>query len=266
MKFKRILQNALICASFAVALTGCKTPQDVAYFQDITNAQVIESTNQDHAIKVEPHDQLSIVVSSKDPALASIFNLNVFSTRVGQEASRDELSLYTVSSKGTIDFPVLGELQVGGMTREEISGFIKGELMGRDLVKDPVVSVEIMSAGISVLGEVKSPGKFDFTKDQMTLLEGLALAGDIGLLGQRDNILVIRHEGDRIENYRVDITNAKELMSSPAYYLKQGDVVYVEPNNMLKRQTKINGNNVLSASFWVSIASLLTTVAVLFTK
>lgn len=258
--------KVLAMALAAVALTGCKTPQDVAYLQDITDTYVIESGHHAQSIKAEPHDQLSIVVTSKDPELSSLFNLSAYNKRNGKEASREEHSVYTVSSKGTIDVPALGEIYVAGMTREEIASFIKGDLIGKELVKDPVVTVEFMNSDISVLGEVKSPGRYDFDKDQMTLLEGLALAGDIALQGKRDNILVVRRNGDKTENYRVDITNSKELMNSPAYYLKQGDVIYVEPNNMLKRQTKINGNNVLSASFWVSIASLLTTVAVLFKK
>lgn len=265
MKLKRTLSRAMGAALIAIAMTGCKAPQDVAYFQDIADIQTVMTTAP-QTIKAEPHDQLMIVVSSKDQSLANLFNLHVYAKRLGQETTREEMCIYTISEKGTIDFPVLGELKVGGMTREEIAGFIKGELMGRELVKDPVVTVQMMSSGISVLGEVNHPGRISIPKDQLTLIEGLALAGDLGLQGERRNILVMRRNGDKMESYRVDITNGKELMSSPVYYLKQGDVIYVEPNNQLKRQTKINGNNVLSASFWVSIASLLATVAVLFTK
>lgn len=280
MELNRIISKGICMAVAAFALTGCKTPQDVAYFQDITDAQTIELSSQSQSIKVEPHDKLSITVSSKDPALAQLFNLNVVTNRLGQGASvngtgtptrnygvsSEGLNAYTVSKDGTIDFPVLGELKVAGMTRQELSGFIKGELMGKELVKDPVVTVEFINTGISVLGAVNSPGRYDINTDQLTILEGLALAGDLHIQGQRSNILVMRRNGDKIENHRVDITDSKKLMTSPVYFLKQGDVIYVEPNNQLKRQTNINGNNVLSASFWVSIASLATTVAVLFVK
>lgn len=266
MKLKRILRSALGAVLLATVLTGCKTPHDVAYLQDISSSQVIETMYSASSIKAEPHDQMSIVVTSKNPELAMLFNLSSYYSRTGAEGVRDERSTYTVSSKGNIDFPVLGELHVEGMTREEISGFIKGELLAKELVKDPIVTVEFLNAGISVLGEVNEPGRYDINRDQLTLLEGLALAGDIGLQGQRDNILVMRRNGDKIENYRVDLTDSKKLMNSPAYHLKQGDVIYVEPNDNRKRQTTINGNNMLSASFWVSIASLATTVAVLFVK
>lgn len=280
MKPIRILTKALCMASLILALSGCSTPKDVAYFQDITGTMVTGQSPQPSFIRVEPHDKLSIVVSSKDPELAKLFNLDVVTNRTGQGApvngtgtqarsysvTSEGISSYTVSSEGTIDFPVLGELKVAGMTRQELAGFIKGELMGRELVKDPVVTVEFISTGISVLGVVGKPGRYDINTDQLTLLEGLALAGDIGIQGQRDNVFVMRRNGDTTESYRIDLTDSKSLMASPAYYLKQGDVIYVEPNNQMKRQTKTNGNNVLSASFWVSVASLLTSVALIFVK
>ena len=167
---------------------------------------------------------------------------------------------------GTIDFPVLGKLKIEGMTRSELAGFIKGELMGKELVKDPVVTVEFLNTGFSVMGEVNNAGRFDINKDQLNILEALSLAGDLTIQGQRENVAVVRTDRDGVHTYRVDLTNFVELTKSPAYYIKQGDVIYVEPNGVRKRQATVNGNNVLSASFWVSVASLLTSVAVLIFK
>ena len=149
------------------------------------------------------------------------------------------------------------------MTRSEVAGFIKGELMGRDLVKDPTVTVEFLNTGVSVMGEVLAPGRYDMNRDNITILEALSLAGDLTIQGKRDNVMVIREEDGQLKTYRVDLTNGQQLMSSPAFYLKQDDIVYVEPNGVRKRQTTVNGNTALSASFWVSVASLLTSVAVL---
>ena len=269
-KIKRTLAGILL----AVALTGCKAPQDVAYFQD-TDANTIIELAAAKQITVQPGDKLSIVVKSKDPAISDLFNLPVYSTRIGTGGSMvsdnvnlrsnsvrnsESVASYTVDRKGDIDFPVLGMLHISGMTRGELSGYIKGELMGRNLVKDPTVIVEFLSSGVDILGDVKSPGRYDINKDKITIIEAISLAGDLNITGQRDNVKVIRQEDGKLHTYKVDLTNTASLASSPAYYLQQGDVIYVEPNAMQKRATTVNGNNALSVGFWISVASLLTSV------
>lgn len=263
-------------------LAGCSTPKNVTYFRGAENAEIFEiAADQDRTIKVEPFDKLSITVTSKDPALAKMFNLQVYTNNTQQrtnytsaEEVRDYgvavssgLDAYTVSADGTIDFPVLGILKVEGMTRFELAGFIKGEIMGRGLIKDPVVTVEFLNVGVSVLGEVNKPGRFDLNADAITILEAISLAGDMTIQGQRNNIKVLRKEADgKAQTFIVDINDTQKMLASPAYYLKQGDVVYVEPNNMRKRQTTENGNSILGVSFWISVASLLTSAAILFKR
>lgn len=273
MNLKNI-KFSLVGIILAVALTGCKVPEKVAYFQD-TNANTIVELAAARQITVQPGDKLSIVVKSKDPAISDLFNLPVYTTRVGMGgssvskginytanagANAESVVSYTVDSKGDIDFPVLGALHIAGMTRGELSGYIKGELMGRNLVKDPTVIVDFLSSGVDILGDVKSPGRYDINKDKLTILEAISLAGDLNITGQRENVKVIRQENGTLHTYTVDLTNAASLASSPAYYLQQGDVVYVEPNAMQKRATTVNGNNALSVGFWISVASLLTSV------
>lgn len=253
-------------------LTGCKTPKNVAYFQDLTQETIqMPSPGQ---IKIAPNDKLSIVVKTMDPELSMLFNLATITDRLGEGSyshsgagtlrsssySSSGISKYTVSPQGTIDFPLLGVIKVAGMTRFELAGFIKGELMGKDLAKDPIVTVEFVNLGVSILGEVSSPGQYDINKDQINILEAISMAGDLTLLGKRENVAVVRETNGEVKTYRLDLTNFKELTESPAYYLQQGDVIYVEPNEMRKRQTTNNGNNVLSTSFWISVASLLTSV------
>lgn len=257
-KIIRVLRNIAVCLVITIA-GGCSAPKDVTYFQDLT--ETVMPAPQPVLTRVAPTDKLSIIVKSKDAKLVNMFNLTLPGDRIGEGYSD-----YTVSPEGTIDFPVLGVLKVEGMTRGELAAFIKGELMGRELVKDPIVTVEFLSASFSVMGEVNRPGRFNFNKDQLTLLEALSLAGDLGIQGRRDNIAVVRHEGDGVHTYRVDLTNFAAMEQSPAYYIRQDDVIYVEPNSVKKRQTTVNGNNILSAGFWVSIASLLTSVAVLIFK
>ena len=256
----------------AVLTAGCSTPKNVAYFQDL-NEEILH-ISEPQVIHIKPNDKLSIAIKSKDPGLSALFNLNVMTDRLISEQptsgtgtflrtynnSSEGISKYTVTPEGNIDFPILGTLHIAGMTRSELAGFIKGELMGRDLVKDPVVTVEFINTGISVLGEVKNPGRYDLNKDEITILDAISLAGDLTIQGQRENIGVIRENEGKIQTYRIDLTNLKELIQSPAYHLQQGDIVYVEPNDYRKRETTNNGNNVLSTGFWISVASLLTSV------
>lgn len=267
---KKIIAGLLLC----IVMTGCKVPQKVAYFQD-TDTNTIVDLAASKQITVKPGDRISIVVKSKDPAISDLFNLPVYSSRIGTGGSQisgdvklrsysgpnsETLASYTVDPKGDIDFPVLGMLHIEGMTRAELSGYIKGELMGRDLVKDPTVIVDFLSTGVDVLGEVKNPGRYDINKDNITILEALSLAGDLNITGQRENVKVIRTENGKLHTYKIDLTDSKSVASSPVYYLQQGDVVYVEPTDMQKRATTVNGNNALSVGFWISVASLLTSV------
>ncbi len=267
----------LILSVLILMAASCGAPKNIAYFQDTTEVAVPAASGQ---IRIAPLDKLSIIVKSKDPALSSLFNLSVAADRLGLDApvngtgsvinssysASEGISSYTVTPEGTIDFPVLGVLKIEGMTRSELAGFIKGELMGKELVKDPVVTVEFINTGFSVMGEVNKAGRYDINKDKLNVLEALSLAGDLTIQGKRENIAVVREESDGVHTYRVDLTNLTELTKSPAYYIKQGDIIYVEPNGVRKRQATVNGNNVLSAGFWVSVASLLTSVAVLIFK
>ena len=269
-KRNRTLKSILL---ISLAFLASCTPKNVAYFQDLTEEAIVLPSSGE--IKIKPNDKLSIVVKTMDPSLSALFNLAITTDRTGDNvnlntgggtlraanyAASTGISKYTVTPQGTIDFPVLGELKVEGMTRSELSGFIKGELMGRDLAKDPVVTVEFANFGVSLLGEVARPGLYDINNDQISILEAISMAGDLTLQGKRDNIALLRETDEGVKTYRVDITNFKELSSSPAYFLQQGDIIYVEPNDLRKRQTTTNGNNIYTTGFWISVASLLTSV------
>lgn len=274
MKKFRLLAKGIVCCLLALMLEGCSVPKEVAYFQDL-DANAILETVKTAPIKVKAGDKLAILVKTKDPDVSNLFNMPIYTNRIGQGSSfngntaeiraytgiiGESVANYTVSPEGTIDFPVLGVLNVAGMTRAELAGFIKGEIMGRQLAKDPTVSVEFLSTGVSVLGEVKNPGRFDFNRDDLTVLDAISLAGDLLITGQRENVKVLRREDGKVKTYTLDLTDTKSLVNSPAFYLQQDDVIYVEPNKMSKRSTTVNGNNALSVSFWISVASLLTSV------
>ena len=255
--------------SAILLFSSCATP-NVSYFNDMQNGQVTEVPEM-MDIRLRSDDKISIVVNSKDPLLADLFNLPIISHRVGYTQSSSlnssqQMSVYTVDGHGEIDFPVLGKIKVAGFRRSEVAETIKTELIRRNLVKDPVLTVEYANLGFNVLGEVNRPGRYNFDRDHLTILDAISMAGDLTIQGVRYNVFVMRDNGSVRTTYRVNLQSGKELLNSPAFYLQQNDVVYVEPNKFRSRQTTVNGNNVLSASFWISVASLLTSIAVLIVK
>lgn len=268
------IKNLAACGFLAAALfTSCSTPQDITYFQDVNTGTVIDPAKQ-LSIRVRPEDKLSIMVSAQDPALSSLFNLvssqtqlnrsvaNAGSISTDASAGSSQTSYYTVSESGDISFPVLGKLHIEGMKRSEVAEYIEKRLRESDLIKDPIVTVEFLNTAVSVLGEVASPGRYSFNKDRLTLVDALAMAGDLSVNGRRDNVIVFREgDGGTQQTYRVDLTDMRSLAASPVYYLQQNDVIYVEPNDKKKRETTPNGNTPYTPAFWVSMGSFAVTIA-----
>lgn len=251
------------------ALSSCNVSKKIVYVQDLEDGTNLIA-QLPHTVKVKPGDKISIIVKSKDPKLSELFNLSNVSYRLGYGESTftggQGVSVYSVSKEGTIDFPVLGTVTVAGMSREEISKLIKTKLTSANLVNDPVVTVEFHNLSFSVLGEVKNPGQYFIDRDRVSVLDALSKAGDLTIYGQRQNVLVMRQEGDEMTSYKLDLTSADSLYASPAFFLQQNDIVYVLPNDNRARQSTVNGNTFLTGSFWMSVASLLTTIVVLIRK
>lgn len=244
--------------------TSCGTYKKINYIQDAnTGSAMSMAINQ--GIIIQPKDMMSIVVSSRNPELAKMFNLPVASYQAGSEivtTSTQRLLGYVVDNDGNIDFPILGSIHVAGLTRWEVSKLIKETLISKSLLSDPVVTVEFMNFKISVMGEVASPGTFTISGDKITILEALSLARDLTIFGRRDRVFVIREQNEERNIFQLDLRSV-ELFNSPAYYLQQNDIVYVEPNTVKAGQSTINENSAKSISLWVSIASFLTTLATL---
>lgn len=255
-------------------LGSCSTPKNITYFQDATQGEVVNPL-QPLEVRVKPEDKLSIMVNTPDPALSTLFNLIQVQNRLSQttsgtrisgssNSSGGQTSFYTVNPQGDINFPVLGKLHIAGMTRFEVGTYIENELVNRNLVKDPIVTVEFGNTGITVLGEVKSPGRLEFNKDHLLFTDAIAMAGDLTTNGRREDILVLRELPDGSQKaYRVSLLDIDALASSPVYYLQQNDVVYVEPNNKVKRSTTPTGESPFTPAFWMSIGSFGLTIATL---
>ena len=265
MKTKYLLMTGCLM----LMLTACTTPTNVAYLQDSNDGDVI--TLQAKGLKLKPADKISIVVNTKSVELNNVLNLPMTSQIIGYSEQQSLMqshgtSGYTIDSEGYIDYPLIGKIKVAGFNREELAAHLKKTLEEKNVAKDAVVTVEYLNLGFSVLGEVNTPGFHPFENDHVTILQALGLAGDMSIYGRRDAVKVVRIEDGQQKTYVLNLLDTKQLTSSPAYYLQQNDIVYVEPNNYRKRQSSANATEVTTASFWLSALSVLTTIAVLVFK
>lgn len=257
-------KNLGLILALVLFVASCAPVTNIAYLQDrALNAP--EQIDEQFGIVIQPKDMLSIVVSSRNPELAAMFNLPTASYQAGSEitstnAGTYRLLGYVVDIDGTIDFPILGRINISGMTRWEVSTYIKDRLIEEKLLDDPVVTVEFMNFKVSVLGEVNSPGTFTINGDKVTVLQAISLARDLTIFGKRENVAVVREiDGERII-YQMDLTSV-DMFKSPGYYLKQNDIVYVEPSEIKARQSTVDDKTLRVTSIMVSTGSLLITIA-----
>lgn len=263
----RSLYESLFSCLIAVFLfASCQSYKKVPYLQD---AGVVKDINQQENLydaKIMPKDLLTIVVSCTSPELAMPFNLTVagpnnISTN-NYVTSQPSLQTYLVSNEGTVDFPVLGELKIGGLTKKEAEQLIVEKL--KPYIKEtPIVTVRMVNYKISVLGEVARPGTFTISNEKVNLLEALAMAGDMTVWGVRDNVKLIREGADGKQAIVTLDLNKAETILSPYYWLQQNDIVYVTPNKAKARNSDIGNSTSLwfsATSILVSLASLLVTI------
>ncbi len=265
----KIIRTMLYALGLAALAVSCSAPKDITYFQSLQNGDQL-TLSQPKAITLEPDDKLIITVHTTDPRLNALFNLPSPTTRIGtltQTASatapysQSEATPYTVDSKGNIIFPVLGKIHVQGMTAEQLSEYLRSELESRDLAKSPIVTVEFVNLAVSVMGEVNNPGRVAIKRQDLSILDAISEAGDLTIYGLRDNVKVIRHENGTQKVYTVNLSDGKNLASSPVYYLKQNDVIYVEPNNTKKNTSKPSGNIWQQPGIWISMLGSAISVA-----
>lgn len=265
------LKFLFILGFTAILLGSCNSYQKVPYFQDLRQSSEISSpVMKNDYLHLQAGDKLNIAVSSSlTPEQAAQYNLPIQATRVGSmggyQGSQSSMPYY-IDSKGNIDFPGIGKIRAAGNTREELAEQIKQILVSQKLLNDAVVTVEVMNMFVNVIGEVNRPGRVPIDKDQITILEALSQCGDLTILGERQNILVLRREGGVQKAYRVDLSNAQSVYSSPVYQLKQNDIVYVQPNVTKQRQSTPWSNSWQNPSIYLSMTSVMVSVAVLISN
>ena len=265
---KQIYAISLFVAG--LLFTACSTPKDITYLQDLKDGQTVQTLSY-KGITLKPSDAVSIVVNTKTTELTNLLNLPLSTQVIGASqatalAQSHGTSGYTLDSEGNIDFPLVGKIHLAGLTREEAAVQVKRTLEEKNVASNPVVTVEFLNLKFSVMGEVGHTGEFTINRDKISIIEALSQAGDLNLYGKRDSVFVYRQDGDAKKVYAISMLDGRTLLSSPAYYIEQGDVIYVQPNNYRKRQSSANASEVTTASFWLSALSVLTTIAVLVFK
>lgn len=255
--------SIFVLVAFILLVSSCAPVKNIAYFQNkaIDRPEMVDK----HAgIVIQPKDQLSIVVSSRNPELVVMFNLPVVSYQAGSEVvssgGGQRLMGYIVDNNGYIDFPVLGKLKVDGMTRWELAEMIKGKLLEDGLLADAVVTVEFMNFKVSVIGEVNSPGTYTIQGDKVTVLQAISLAKDLTIFGKRENVSVIRERNGERTIYEINLCDVS-MFNSPAYFLQQNDVVYVQPSDIKARQSTTDDKALRMTSIFMTGGSLLLTIA-----
>lgn len=260
MKFK-----ALLIGLVGVGLlSACKSPvNNLGYFQDIDSLTTqISVAPQQYMSIVQPDDELFISVNSQDPGASAMFNMPAVNPATADKgiAANTQLqyATYVVDSKGDINYPMLGKLHVAGLTVEQVKDLIDSRV--KEYVSNPVVTVRLVNFKVDVAGEVAQPGVYPVTRERFSVLDALSSAGDLTPYGERTNVLVIREENGKREAHRLDLTKA-DVLSSPYFFVKQNDYIYVEPNKIREDNAKYNQNNAFKLSVVSTIVSAASIIA-----
>ena len=241
---KTRLASFMMLLVSVVCLSSCVSKDRLILFQDSDEYLDAKRIGSTYDIRIQADDQLAISVSSEFKELVDVFNNKTFigsganggmnmnmnmNNSGGNGLGGSNLSGFHVDKDGYIDFPIFGKIRVEGLSRKEVADLIQGKLR-EGYIKDAVVSVELLSFHIVVLGAAGSETILTVNKDRFTIIEALTMAGGFKQGAYRDNVLVVREENGTVWTYKVDFTSLGDLLNSPVYYLQQNDVIYLEPN------------------------------------
>lgn len=250
--------GALLIIS-VMLFSSCASKKNVVYLQpDSVELKTLYELN---APKLQPGDILAISVTADDVRATVPFNqISPYQGNSGTiQPANPFIPTYAIDANGEIDFPKVGKIKLAGKTRTEAMDALRYEV-GKYIV-DPGISMVVRNFRVTVLGEVKTPGSYIIDNDRLTILEALGMAGDMTIYGERKNVLIIREQDGRKQEFRLDLTK-RESMNSPAYYLTQNDVIYVEPNGARVQSSKYSQNT----SIFISVASVIITVISVLTR
>lgn len=254
------LTYGILAAAMLCSCSSQKT--NLTYFENLSKTESLTVGDNKYGITIVPNDELLITVTSTPLEATAEFNLPLSNPAVNgdllEESSLPRLQTYIVDSKGDINFPRLGTMHVAGMTLEQLTEKLKTDISA--YAADPVVKISLINFHVNVLGEVNSPGTKGSSNERYSLLDALAAAGDLTPYGERSSVMLIREENGQKTIHRFNLNDSKSL-ESPYFYLKQNDVIYVEPNTIRKDNAKYNQNNAYKLSVISTIVSSASIIA-----
>lgn len=255
-KILGLVASAVLC----LLLGSCGSGKNIAYFKNADTIDLSASKGLFDA-RIMPKDLLTITVSTTDPKASMPFNLsvtNTLNTTGTLYTGAGALQTYLVDNDGYINFPVVGKVKVGGLTKRQCENRIKGNILPyMSKSENPIVTVKMASFKVAVAGEVKSPGIFVVDQEKISIMEALARAGDLTIYGRRENVLLMREDSTGQKSFHRINLNDANLINSPYYYLQQNDYIYVEPNKVQAQNSAIGS----SVTIWFSVLSVVTSVA-----
>jgi len=248
----------------ALILTSCGSSKNVAYFKNADEVS-LEKSRVLYDARIMPKDVLSITVNTTDPEAATPFNLTVATTQSVSlrmnSTSTAVLQSYIVDNDGNIEFPLIGKVHLGGLTKNEAEQVILNKIKPyMNSTEVPIVTVRMINYKISVIGEVNRPGMFTVGNEKINILEALAQAGDLTIYGVRDRVKLIREDATGKKEIHMLNLNDANIINSPYYYLQQNDIVYVEPNKVKSQNSSVGSMTTLwfsATSILISLTSLL---------
>lgn len=257
---KFLMKHIFSVLAIIVLTQSCATKKEILYFQDADEFNNTAVTYERPTI--QPNDILRITVGTLIVETALPYNAPVIAgASSGGDSNLIKLEGYLVTKEQTINFPQLGVISTADKTVKELEVDIRQQLIDGGHLNNPTVTVRVMNAKITILGEVGSPGTYDFYEENITILQALGNAGDLTINGKRDDILLIRETDGIYTTARLDLTSA-ELLNSPYYYLKSNDVIMVNPNGPKVKSAGFIGN----LGSLIGVASILLSTVILITR
>ncbi|MBD5378916.1 MAG: polysaccharide export protein [Bacteroides sp.] len=247
--------------AFALLMSACSTSRSsLTYFEDI-DSRIAQFETDTADLVIAPHDELMISVTSFVPEATAQYNLpptNLSTSENTQISTTYAISTYIVNTQGYIDIPSIGPLKVEGLTTSQLTDSLIS-IISRTVV-DPNVRVQLVNFAVNVIGEVKNPGRFKVNNQRISILDAIAMAGDLTEYGKRDGILLIRESDGKRTVHKLNL-NSADILDSPYFYLRQNDVVYIEPNKIRKDNSKYNQNNAYKLSVTSTVVSAVSVIA-----
>ena len=251
-----MLKKYYLLFLIAALITSCASKKDVYYFQDIDQVAI---ENNFKLINIQPGDILDIQIKALNPESVLIFQRQSSLTTQQVQMQNRVIDGYLVADDGTINIPLLGSINTSNKTPQILASDIQEALSS--FIKNPSINIRLLNFRVSILGEVNQPGTFTVLEERFTLPQALGLAGDLTINGDRENVLIIRNENGKKINYNIDLTKS-DFMKSPFYFLKQNDIIYVQPNTARVKSSGLVGNT----STLVSILSLAVSLFIVITR